>query len=88
MNDKDGAWWQAKFGQTVQITKVQILNRGDCCAKRIKGAKVFVGDELCGAIEDAPSGAWISVNCKAKGSYLKIVGAPGKYLHFCGLKIW
>jgi len=48
------------------------LNRGDCCGKRLKGAKVFVGSELCGTINDAPGGTWIDVNCKAKGEFLKI----------------
>jgi len=32
----------------------------------------MVGEELCGTIEDAPGGAWIDVNCKAKGEFLKI----------------
>ena len=59
------------------ITKIQILNRGDCCGKRLKGAKIFVGDNLCGIIEDAPKGEWLSVRCKAKGGFLKVVGTPG-----------
>jgi len=65
MNDEAGPWWKAKFGAKVTITKVQILNRGDCCGERLKGVKVFVGGTLCGKIEDAPGGAWIDVNCKA-----------------------
>jgi len=56
LNDKDGPWWKADFGVTVTVTKVQILNRGDCCGGRLKGAKVLVGTELCGKIEDAPGG--------------------------------
>jgi hypothetical protein len=76
MNDKDGAWWKAKFGVKVTITKVQILNRGDCCAGRLNKAKVFVGETLCGTISNPPSGAWVDVNCKASGEFLKIQGAP------------
>jgi len=34
-NDKTGPWWQAKFGGPVTVSKVQILNRGDCCAHRL-----------------------------------------------------
>lgn len=56
----------------VLVTKVQILNRGDCCGKRLKGAKVFIGDNLCGVLEDPPQGSWSSVNCKAKGSFIKV----------------
>ena len=72
LNDKDGPWWQADFGMTVTITKIQILNRGDCCGERLIGAKVFIGTELCGTIADAPAGQWIDVNCKASGDKLKI----------------
>ena len=70
--DKEGPWWKAEFGGKATVTKVQILNRGDCCGGRLKGTRVFVGDQLCGTIEDAPSGAWISVNCKAQGEFLKV----------------
>jgi hypothetical protein len=35
MNDEAGAWWKATFGGSAIVTKVKILNRGDCCAKRL-----------------------------------------------------
>ena len=54
----------------------------------MKGTKVYVGEELCGTIDDAPAGTWLDVNCKATGEFLKIVALPNQYLHFCGLKIW
>ena len=72
MNDEAGPWWQAKFGAVVTVTKVQILNRGDCCGRRLNGAKVFVGQELCGTIENPPQGGWVDVSCKASGDFLKI----------------
>ena len=72
LNDKEGPWWKAQFEAPQTITKVQILNRGDCCGKRLLGAKVYVGEELCGTITDAPGGTWIDVNCKLKGPFLKI----------------
>jgi hypothetical protein len=56
LNDKEGPWWMAKLGAEVTINKVQILNRGDCCGSRLNGAKVFVGDALCGKIENPPQG--------------------------------
>ena len=64
------------------------MNRGDCCGERLKGAKVFVGENHCGTLENPPQGKLFSVNCKAKSSFLKIQAAPKKYLHFCGLKVW
>ena len=56
LNDKEGPWWQSSFEQRETITKVSILNRADCCGGRLKGAKVFIGNELCGTINDAPGG--------------------------------
>ena len=35
MDDDDGPWWKASFGMPVIVTRVQILNRLDCCAGRI-----------------------------------------------------
>jgi len=72
MNDKSGAWWEGKFGGTVTITKVDILNRGDCCGSRLNAAKVYVGDELCGQVNDPPQGSWYTINCKARGDHIKI----------------
>ena len=70
MNDPDGPWWRANFGGKFTITKVQILNRGDCCGGRIKGAKVYIGNHVCGTITKAPQGQWINVNCKASGKFI------------------
>ena len=50
MNDEAGAWWKARFGASYVVTKVKILNRGDCCGKRLNDAKVFIGENLCGTI--------------------------------------
>lgn len=89
-NDKAGAWWKATFagGEAVTVTKIQILNRGDCCSKRLNNAVVLVGEHLCGIINDPKSGEWITLTCKAKGKFVKITVEPGKYLHFCGIRVW
>jgi len=72
MNDEAGPWWKANFGASYTITKVQILNRGDCCGKRLNEAKVMIGDNLCGTITNAKAGEWVTVKCKANGNFLKI----------------
>ena len=88
MNDEAGAWWKAKFGATYTVTKVKILNRGDCCGKRLNDAKIFIGDNLCGTLSNPEQGKWAVVKCKVQGSFIKVQAAPKKYLHFCGLKLW
>jgi len=72
MNDEEGAWWKAQFGSYLTITKVKILNRGDCCGKRLNGAKIFVGDELFGTIKNAEKGEWIALKNRADGDFIKI----------------
>jgi len=88
LNDEDGAWWRAAFGEQLTITKVQILNRGDCCGKRLEGTKVYIGESICGTVNNPDLGSWVTINCHIKGDFIKIEGAPKKYLHFCGLKVW
>jgi hypothetical protein len=53
LKEEDGPWWQAKFNATYVVSKVKILNRGDCCGGRLNEAKVFIGRDLCGTIENA-----------------------------------
>jgi len=74
--EKKGSWWKASFGGAYTVTKVQILNRGDCCGGRLSGAKVFIGDTLCGTILDPPQGEWTNVNCVAQGEFIEITSAP------------
>ena len=49
---------------------------------------MYVGRNLCGVIRNPRQGAWLTVNCRARGNYIKIVGAPRQYLHFCGIRAW
>ena len=64
LNDIEGPWWKARFGSTVTVTKVKILNRGDCCGKRLDGAKIFIGENLCGTISNPEQGEWLTMKCK------------------------
>jgi len=72
LNDKDGAWWKLDFGYQPTIAKISILNRADCCGKRLDGANVSVGDKVIGTIQGAKDGEWITLNTRTKGSSLKI----------------
>jgi len=70
------------------VTKIAILNRNDCCEDRLKGTKVFVGDNLFGTINDPKKGDWSKLLGRETGTFLKIQGNPNQYLHFCGIKVW
>lgn len=87
--DPDGAWWKVKFDKLdILVTKIAILNRNDCCEKRLKGVKVYVGDTLFGIINDPKKGDWTTLKSKVEGKYIKVQGTPNQYLHFCGIKVW
>jgi hypothetical protein len=88
LNDARGAWWLASFYGNPLVTKIQILNRADCCGGRLNNAKVFVGKALCGVLRNPRQGSWVTVNCRARGTFVKIVAAPRQYLHFCGIRAW
>ena len=38
-------WWQVDLGSSVDVTKVKIYNRQDCCQSRLSGATIQLLDE-------------------------------------------
>jgi hypothetical protein len=88
LKEPEGSWWRTNFNVEIMVTRVAILNRNDCCDKRLKGAKIFIGDNLFGSISDPLRGDWSVVKGRQEGKFLKIQGTPNTYLHFCGIKVW
>ena len=41
----EGPTWKLNFPEPMEISKVEILNRRDCCHNRIKNNKVYFGDD-------------------------------------------
>ena len=39
-------WWRVDLLDTYVVTSIIITNRGDCCAERINGAEIHVGNSL------------------------------------------
>uniref|UniRef100_F6U3M8 II-FBPL precursor n=1 Tax=Xenopus tropicalis TaxID=8364 RepID=F6U3M8_XENTR len=94
-NSDNPAWWQLDLKKRYQVEKVVIVNRGDCCGERLRGAEVRVGNSadnnnpVCGAITDA-SQATITLPCKGmKGRYVSVV-IPGRneYLTLCEVEVY
>lgn len=40
----ENAWWNVDLGESMEVSKVVLFNRLDCCSERLIGAQVFVGD--------------------------------------------
>ncbi|XP_038068540.1 pentraxin fusion protein-like [Patiria miniata] len=73
-NNERNPWWRVDLGSQQCVTKVTILNRGDCCSERLKNAIVragsretVIGNQACGAPITAdqaqPLGGTIVVEC-------------------------
>lgn len=43
---KRNPWWRVTLQQPYKIVMVAITNRGDCCADRIDGAEIRIGNSL------------------------------------------
>lgn len=39
-------WWKVDLLETYRVTSVKITNREDCCAERINGAEIRIGNSL------------------------------------------
>ena len=44
--DENKPWWKVDFGKIYSIAGVEITNRVDCCAERLKNFTVTVDDHL------------------------------------------
>ncbi|XP_038074120.1 pentraxin fusion protein-like [Patiria miniata] len=73
-NEEQNPWWRVDLGAEQCVTKVTILNRGDCCSERLQNAivragsdKNVVANQACGAPITAdqaqPLGGTIAVEC-------------------------
>ncbi|KAM6445865.1 LOW QUALITY PROTEIN: ATP-dependent DNA helicase Q4 [Rhynochetos jubatus] len=73
-------WWSVDLGGRRVVAAVVVKNRQDCCWRRLRGARVHVGDApaergrdnpICGTITDAGPGSLSTVCCH---------GLPGRYV--------
>eukprot|EP00116_Pleurobrachia_bachei_P000230 sb/3460492/ len=81
-----GNWWMVDLEDNFLVEKIKITNRGDCCRDRIDGAKVYVGDELCGTIEYSGLKNTYTLDCGMVGSFVRIVN-DNSYLTLCEVRV-
>ncbi|XP_038061375.1 uncharacterized protein LOC119732075 isoform X2 [Patiria miniata] len=93
-------WWRVDLGEDHCISKVRILNRGDCCSYRLEDAVVRAGDNTtvtdnptCGspvtAAQAQPLGCTIEFDCspELRARYVS-VDIPGKgILQLCEVTV-
>lgn len=92
-------WWRVDLNKTYNITRIAITNRGDCCAERINGAEIRVGESLrnngnsnkkVAVIQSILGGHtqayWLQ---NAVGRYVNIfLPGDGKFLTLCEVQVF
>ncbi|KAG1925841.1 fucolectin-like [Pimephales promelas] len=96
--DRD-PWWRVDLGEVYKVNKVLITNRGDCCAERINGAQIRIGNnlenngnnnELAEAVVSIPAGETKAFEFKPiYGRYVNII-IPGRneHLTLCEVEVF
>ncbi|XP_078060157.1 fucolectin-like [Mustelus asterias] len=92
-------WWRADLHRSREIHSIRITNRKDCCAERLNGAEIRIGDSLdnngnnnpkCATIKSITAGHSETFECGSmQGRYVNIL-IPGRneYLTLCEVEIY
>ncbi|XP_062278801.1 fucolectin-4-like [Scomber scombrus] len=93
-------WWRVDLLDTYVVTSIIITNRGDCCAERIDGAEIHIGNSLrdngaanpvIAVISSIPAGRsyTVTVTKHVEGRYVTVV-VPGleKILALCEVEVY
>nr|XP_046254803.1 fucolectin-4 [Scatophagus argus] len=93
-------WWRVDLLESYIVTSVIITNRGDCCAERINGAEIHIGDSLqengianplVGVISHIPAGRSLKLTFTelVKGRYVTVaIPGSGKVLTLCEVEVY
>lgn len=46
------SWWQVDLGKVYDIEEIRVYGRTDCCSDQYTGSKVYIGNNVCGTLED------------------------------------
>ncbi|ROI15874.1 Fucolectin-4, partial [Anabarilius grahami] len=92
-------WWRVDLLNVYMVTRVSITNRGDCCAERINGAQIRIGNslqnngnsnQLAATVVSIPLGQTKTFEFESiKGRYVNIF-VPGRneYLTLCEVEVF
>ncbi|XP_075067706.1 pentraxin fusion protein-like [Mixophyes fleayi] len=88
-------WWEVDLGNSYAIGTVVVINRGDCCADRLIGVQVRIGDSpykdnpICATIYDV-SQSKITFTCSGmKGRYVTfILSGKSGILSLCEVSLY
>ncbi|XP_072276502.1 uncharacterized protein [Pyxicephalus adspersus] len=91
-------WWRVDLTKVYNITKVKILNRGDCCKERIQGAELRIGNSpenggtrnpRCATITSLGLGKEQEYQCGMVGQYVTVtIPDRADYMTLCEVKVY
>ncbi|CAK6978250.1 fucolectin-7-like [Scomber scombrus] len=98
--EQTNPWWRVDLLESYVVTSVVITNRGDCCAERINGAEIHIGNSLqnngvanpvVGVIPSIPLGRpyTVTVTKRVEGRYVTVVlPGSGRLLTLCEVEVY
>ncbi|XP_055024134.2 fucolectin-like [Misgurnus anguillicaudatus] len=98
-NVSDNPWWRLDLLDSYPISTIVIINRADCCADRLDGAEIRIGNSLvndgnnnprCAVLYGVGLGQSVSVSCNnMEGRYVNVI-VPGraKIVTLCDVKVY
>ncbi|XP_044165883.1 receptor-type tyrosine-protein phosphatase mu-like isoform X8 [Acropora millepora] len=94
-------WWRVDLEQVEPLNEVYIVNRGDCCGKRLNPFEIRVGpassddginNPLCGSGLSVPQGKGVSFFCRPAlfGQYvtIRITRSQKEEIHICEVEVY
>ncbi|XP_059195107.1 fucolectin-4-like [Centropristis striata] len=93
-------WWRVDLLESYIVTSVVITNRGDCCAERLNGAEIHIGNSLqdngvanpvAAVISHIPAGRSLKMSFtrRVEGRYVTVVlPGLGRLLTLCEVEVY
>ncbi|XP_039456012.1 uncharacterized protein LOC116319484 [Oreochromis aureus] len=99
--DETNPWWRVDLQRSFTVTAVKVTNRGDCCAERLDGAEIRIGNSLenngnnnprCASISHINAGKTYTYQCDGgsmEGRFVNVF-LPGqkKTLTLCEVEVY
>jgi len=77
------SWWQVDLGSDMEIQRIKITNRGDCCGDVLNPFDVLVDGEPCASKVSLNQGETKEVACADYGRVVKVKTDLNKPLTIC-----
>uniref|UniRef100_R4GDI2 Fucolectin tachylectin-4 pentraxin-1 domain-containing protein n=2 Tax=Anolis carolinensis TaxID=28377 RepID=R4GDI2_ANOCA len=91
-------WWMVDLEAEFSVASVSISNREDCCADRLNGAQILIGNSVengglknprCAVITAIGAGETENFDCKGmKGRYVTVTIPSVQYLTLCEVQVF